>query len=84
MIKDPDAVLDYSWDWTAWLGDDTIVTSEWFVEGATVDSDSHDTKTTTVWLSGGTVGDQITAMNRVTTAGGRTDDRTRSIPVRER
>ena len=35
--KDPDAVLDYGFDWSAWLeAGDTIVTSEWIVpEGIT-------------------------------------------------
>lgn len=84
-IKDPNAVLDYGYDWSKWLlsVDDTITSSTWTVTGATADSDSHDDTTTTVWLSGGTVGTPIVATNRITTAGGRTDDRTLRIAVRE-
>ena len=26
FTKDPDAVLDYEFDWSAWLGTDTIAT----------------------------------------------------------
>lgn len=97
--KDPDAVIEFGQDWgtgavidgvTAdWLADDeTITTSEWFITGAdtdlTIDSDSHDDKTTTVWLSGGTAGVNYTLTNRITTDGGRTDDRSRIIQVVER
>jgi hypothetical protein len=87
-IKDPDAVLDYSIDWSAWLGSDTITTSEWFVDGAdtdlAVDSDSKSTTATTVWLSGGTLGVTYTATNRITTADGRTDDRSISVQILDR
>lgn len=26
-IKDPNAVLDYQWDWSAWLPDDDTIAS---------------------------------------------------------
>jgi hypothetical protein len=32
--KDPDEVLDYSVDWSRWLGGATIVAYSWFVEDA--------------------------------------------------
>jgi hypothetical protein len=52
MLKDPQAVLDYGFDWSKWLGTDTISTSTWTVPvGITKDSDTHDTTTTTIWLS---------------------------------
>ena len=36
FTKDPDAVLDYSVDWSLWLAGDEISTSEWLLEeGAT-------------------------------------------------
>ncbi|WP_027949861.1 hypothetical protein [Haliea salexigens] len=87
-IKDPDAVLDYSIDWSAWLVDDTITTSSWSVTGAdsdlTVDSDSKSTTATTVWLSGGTLGLTYTVTNRITTGDGRTDDRSIAVDVLEK
>lgn len=86
--KDPDAVLDYRIDWSVWLASaagDTLVTSDWEAEpGITIDDDDHDTTSATVWLSGGTVDTQYKVTNHVTTAGGRTDDRTLIIHVRER
>jgi hypothetical protein len=79
--KDPQAILDYSIDWTSWLGLDTIQTSTWMVPtGITKPSDSLVGALATVWLSGGTVGTSYIVTNRVVTAGGRTDER--SITVR--
>lgn len=84
-IKDPDAVLDYGLDWTAWLDGDTISTSTWTVpEGITKDSDTKDTTTTTIWLSGGTDGSSYELTNHIVTAAGREDDRSITITMRER
>lgn len=83
--KDPDAVLDYTVNWTEWLGDDRIDTSTWIIPaGLTKDSDSHNGLEAIVWLSGGTAGDRYEVTNRITTTGGRTDDRTVSISVSEK
>ena len=83
--KDPSAVLDYSFDWSAWLGTDTIDSSSWSVPtGITKTSDSHTFITTTVWLSAGTVGTNYEVVNTIITAGGRTDQRTITIRCREK
>ena len=38
FTKDPDAVLDYSVDWSLWLAGDQISSSEWILEpGATIE-----------------------------------------------
>ncbi len=80
--KDSDAVLDYEIDYAAWLGDDTIATSTWDVPtGLIKDSDTNTTTTTTIWLSGGTVGEIYRVTNHIVTAGGREDDRTIKIRV---
>lgn len=85
FIKDPNAVLDYIIDWTAFLGADTISTSTWIVEtGITKDSDTRTNTTTTIWLSGGTAGERYYLTNRIVTAGLRTEDRTIGILVREK
>jgi hypothetical protein len=84
--KDPNAVLDYVIDWgSKWLeAGDEISTSIWTVPtGITKDSDSKTTTTTTIWLSGGTDGESYDIVNRIVTTGGRTDDRTITIIVRE-
>lgn len=86
FAKDPDAVLDYQVDWTAWLADgETIASSQMLAgTGITVDSVSNTATTATVWLSGGTVGEAYEVTNRITTTQARTDDRTMRIVVRQR
>lgn len=83
--KDPNAILDYQIDWSAWLGSDTIATSAWTVPaGITKVSDTRTTTTATVWLSGGTVGTSYVLQNRITTAAGRTEDRSITVAVEEK
>ena len=84
--KDPDAIKDYGWDWgTNFLGSDTIAASSWFTDSAdlTIVTDANDTTTTTVWLSGGVTGAIYLVTNRITTAGGRTDDRSFRVKITE-
>jgi hypothetical protein len=85
FVKDPNAVLDYYVDWTRWLNGDTIATSVWTVTaGLTVANDTHTTTAATVWLSGGTVGETYKVTNRITTTGGRTEDRSFDVKIAER
>lgn len=89
FIKDPDAVLDYAVSWAAWLDGDTLDTSEWsIVTAATIpplviDSDVSNTTIATVWLSGGLAGTRYALLNRITTDGLRTNDRTVYVYVKE-
>lgn len=81
--KDPDEVLDYVRDWATDLAGDTIATSVWVVPaGITKNSDSHTTTTATIWLQGGTLDTDYALVNRITTAGGRTFDKTLRILIR--
>jgi hypothetical protein len=88
FVKDPSAVLDYSFDWTAdgWIGADTITgTPVWTVPtGVTKDSQSNTTTMATVVISGGTAGENYDVACKITTAGGRTDERTFRLQVRDR
>lgn len=85
--KDPDAVEDFSRDWSAYLADDSdnISTSTWSVASGsvTIDSDSNSTTKATVWLSGdpGTVSE---VRNRIVTTAGRTKDWTMRVYGREK
>jgi hypothetical protein len=95
-VKDKDAVLDWGFNWNdptavggPWLEEgETITTSEWIapdvVDGIVIDSDTNTTTTTTVWISGGTVGVVYLLTNRITTTGGRIDDRSWEIKVVDR
>lgn len=83
--KDPQAILDYEVDWTAWLGTDTISDSSWSAPvGITIVTTSNTTTTAKVWLSGGTVGERYNVTNEIETVGGRTDDRTITIIVEQK
>lgn len=84
--KDPDAVLDWVWDWNEWLDDGETISTSTFIAsvGITVTSTSNTTKTATVWLSGGTAGQVYQVTNRISTSVGRTDDRSITIRVTER
>ena len=87
FTKDPDAVLDYSVDWSLWLAGDEIFTSEWLLEeGALIEkaTDSNTTTKATVWLRGGQAGTTYLVTNRIVTVGGRTADRTISVKVEDR
>lgn len=85
-IKDPDAYLDWRWDWTDWLdAGETISSSVMTVSAGLVkESESASLSSTTVWLSGGTTGTVYSVANRITTSAGRIDERTITIRVENR
>jgi len=96
-IKDPDAVLDYKFDWKAltngsgdsdWLGAGETISAHTIDAdvGITVDSSvATDANTSvTVWLSGGTAGTEYRVRCEIETSGSRTDERTMKIKCEER
>lgn len=85
-IKDPDAVKDYSLDWSEWLDGDEISSSGWTApSGLTVVSSAQVGTVMTVWLSGGVAGQTYKVTNRITTANNpaRVDERTFEILCRD-
>ena len=91
--KDPKGVLDYALDWSQYLPTgDTITTSTWTVATVipgdptplTVGVTSHTATTATVWLSAGTVGSSYIVENEIMTSGGRTDERSVKVSIKER
>lgn len=87
FIKDPDAVLDYAFDWEEyWLGSSETIASHTITvqTGITKDSDSESDGIVTVWLSGGTAGNTYEVACEIVTTSGRTDERTISIICNER
>lgn len=87
-VHDPAAVLDYAVDWSAWLGDDSLVDATWSApDGVTVLDDPAPAvvgKVATVWLSGGTPGQKYVVTCHVVSAAGRQDDRSFSLIVQDR
>lgn len=91
MIKDPDAKLDFGFNWKdpdgpEWLEDDETITSYIVTvpAGITKVIDSEADGIVTVWLSGGTVGTWYNVACKITTSKGRIEERTIQIEVQER
>jgi hypothetical protein len=84
--KDPDAVLDYVFDWSPWLGDGETISSHVVTVGSgiTKDSDSESSGVVTIWLSGGTHGSDYLVACKIVTSMSRTDERSINIRCRER
>jgi len=97
FIKDPNAVLDYKFDFANttnggdkldWMeANETISTHTVTAStGITVASSSITDSSTsvTVWLSGGTAGQEYTIACLIVTSAARTDERTATIRVQQR
>lgn len=85
-IKDPSAVLDWMFDWTDWLASGEMITDHTITvdTGITNDSSTEDAGKVTVWLSGGTAGENYKVACLIETSAGRTDERTIWIKVANR
>lgn len=83
--KTDDEVLDFGMDWSRELGadNDTIATSEWSADdGIAIDDGTQFSATgSIVWLSGGEAGKSYKVTNKITTALGRTFERSGFVKV---
>jgi hypothetical protein len=85
MTKDPQAVLDYEFDWAAWLASgETIASFVVTVAGVALDSSAASTTAVTAWISGGTLGELASVACRITTTAGRIDERSLNLVVEDR
>ena len=89
FIKDPEERLDYTLDWDSldYLAtSETISLSAWSVPtGITQFGTATNTTTTaTIWLEGGTHGQEYIVSNLVTTSSGRKAERSIKIICRNR
>lgn len=84
-VKDPDATLDYTFDWTDRLAEDEEITNTEIIvpEGMTLLYMENTAKTVTCWLSGGVATLRYWITCRITTNQGRVDDRSISIWIKE-
>lgn len=78
--------LDYQADWSSWLTEEVIIASQWIVDDpAVVIETNFKTDTgTTVWLSGGVLGDSYTVTNTITTSAPRPRIASRAFLLRIR
>jgi len=91
LLKDPEAVLDYSIDWGAeYLAvGELLAQSEWSVvpdepNGVSVAGSSFDASTSAVTAAGGIAGRLYRLVNQITTGSGRVDERSIVIRVENR
>ena len=89
--KDPDATIDYGFDWSAWLSDDdTISSSTWLLimddptdDDLQLNLESFDSLKTKVWFDKGVTNMRYKVTNRITTSQGRKTDKTATIYIAE-
>lgn len=94
IVKDPDAELDYGFDWSRWLEDGESITASTLSitpSGATDDLEVMTSpapvntgQVVTVWVEGGSPGTDYYLTNSIVTSEGRQDDRSIRIPIKER
>lgn len=85
ILKTEPGKLDYTFDWSDWLGDDTITTFNVTVSGGiTLESYDHAGSQVVAWLSGGRHGRTYLVRCRITTAAGRIEERTVAVTVVDR
>ena len=84
--KDPQAVLDFEFDWSNWLQSGETISSHDITvpTGITLASDAESGGIVTVWLSGGTDGTNYIVACEITTSSARTDERSMRILVADR
>jgi hypothetical protein len=84
--KDPDAILDFEFDWADWLqSGETIASYTITVESGIVnESDAESSGMVTVWLSGGTDGMNYIIACEIVSSDSRTDERSMRILVADR
>lgn len=85
--KDPNATLDYTFDWGEYLAliSDTLALAEFLVDGTLVVVSQTFTPTAAqAFVSGGTIDDTETLTCRITTTGGRIDDRSVYLKIIDR
>jgi len=90
FTKDPEAVLDYAFNWVDWLDTSTtpnesiIAHTVTVPTGLTLESSTAASGIVTAWISGGTAETTYRVECLITTSAGRTDERSLWITVQER
>ncbi len=84
--KDPDAILDWEFDWSDWLQDGETISSYVVTvpSGLTLASHAESDGLVTAWCSGGTSGGSYVVACKIVTSEGRTDERSLRLEVEDR
>lgn len=84
--KDPDAKVNYDWDFSRWLGTGETISSYSFPDfpaALTNEGDSETSGVVTMLISGGVVNTSYDLTCRITTNAGQIEDKTFTLPVQE-
>ena len=86
FIKDPNAALDFGFDWSQWLDSGEVISTYVLSvdSGLTKISDMNTSGSVIVWLSSGSPGYRYNVACKITTSSGRIDERTIKIDVKNR
>jgi hypothetical protein len=84
--KDPNETLDYQFDWTQFIGTDTIASQATIITGATLVTSAIDTSTkkVNIRVSGGAINATAVIENTVTTTAGQIMQRTALLKIAAR
>ena len=88
FVKDPAALLDYTWDWSEWLAEvaDTISAATVTLPAGLTAIGAHvvGASAVTQRVSGGTLDDAYTMVCQITTTGGLIDERLIYLTINNR
>lgn len=84
LPHDPAAVEIYRFDWSAWLGDESLVSVTILPNGISATQFNIGAKACNVRVSGGTAGSTATVTVRATSSGGRIQSRTVNFAIQHR
>jgi hypothetical protein len=88
FVKDPAALLDYTWDWSEWLAEiaDTISSATVTLPAGltAVGAPTVGASAVTQRVSGGTLDDAYTMVCQITTTGGLIDERLIYLTINNR
>ena len=86
-VKDPDAVLDFTVDWSATLAEgETLVSAQWLIApegGLQLVAEGGEGAVRSATVGGGRTGEVVRLTSRVVTGLGRSDDRSFYIRIVE-
>lgn len=83
VLKSPNGVYNFTFDWSDLIGTATINTSTWVStpSGLTMGTTSINGQTTTAYASSGTAGVNYSVVNRITTDAGATEEKSFDLKV---
>jgi hypothetical protein len=88
FIKDPNATLDFGFDWSQWLDESETIVGFTITTSPCGIINEYDTSTTAgsviVWLSSGSIGQRYSVACLIETSASRIDERTIKIDVKDR